>query len=47
FNEFEQAAEANNWIEHYRLQIETGYLKKIAADWYKENKSSIRYWKTE
>ncbi|CAG8536319.1 14525_t:CDS:2 [Gigaspora margarita] len=29
-----------------RLQIASGYLKEAAADWYKEERSNISYWKT-
>jgi hypothetical protein len=46
-NAFERAAETNKWITPSRkLQIAAGYLKGIAAHWYKEHKESntIRYW---
>ncbi|CAG8637731.1 8634_t:CDS:2, partial [Gigaspora rosea] len=47
FDDFERTAEANNWNGDRRLQIASGYLKEVAADWYKEKKNKIAYWKTE
>ncbi|RIB30064.1 hypothetical protein C2G38_2153636 [Gigaspora rosea] len=46
FDDFERAAEANNWNGDRRLQIASGYLKEAAADWYKEERINISYWKT-
>ncbi|CAG8796848.1 29262_t:CDS:2, partial [Gigaspora margarita] len=33
--------EANNWNRDCRLQIALGYLKEVAADWYKESKNEV------
>ncbi|CAG8842504.1 24816_t:CDS:1, partial [Gigaspora margarita] len=46
FNNFECAAEANNWNRDCRLQIALGYLKEAVANWYKEVRSTILCWKT-
>ncbi|CAG8848277.1 32914_t:CDS:2, partial [Gigaspora margarita] len=47
FDDFERAAEANNWNGDRRLQIALGYPKEAAADWYREVRNSIKDWKTE
>ncbi|RIB30630.1 hypothetical protein C2G38_2152082 [Gigaspora rosea] len=43
-DDFEKVAKANNWTEERRVKIASGYLKEIAAEWYKENKEVIKYW---
>ncbi|CAG8794318.1 14195_t:CDS:2 [Gigaspora margarita] len=47
FDDFERAAEANNWLEERKLKIAVRYLKEIAAEWYKDNKVNIIGWKDE
>ncbi|CAG8783667.1 4956_t:CDS:2 [Gigaspora margarita] len=42
FDNFECAAEANNWNGNCRLQIALGYLKEAMADWYRESSSHPR-----
>ncbi|CAG8799298.1 855_t:CDS:2 [Gigaspora margarita] len=41
FDIFERAAEANNWPKNQQLKIASGYLKEMAADWYKENRNLV------
>lgn len=47
FDDFEWAAEANNWSDERKLKIASGYLKGMAAEWYKDNKANIDGWKDE
>ncbi|CAG8747670.1 8989_t:CDS:1, partial [Cetraspora pellucida] len=44
FDDFERAAEANNWTDERKLKIASGYLKGLAAEWYKDNRSVIEKW---
>ncbi|CAG8793859.1 18002_t:CDS:1 [Gigaspora rosea] len=39
--------EANNWAKDLMVKIASGYLKEMAAVWYKTVKESIEYWKVK
>ncbi|CAG8469724.1 10547_t:CDS:2 [Gigaspora rosea] len=41
------AAEANNWAKDRRVKITSGYLKEMAAGWYKRIKEEVEYWKVK
>ncbi|RIB27353.1 hypothetical protein C2G38_2160736 [Gigaspora rosea] len=36
FDDSEHAVKTNNWNGNCRLQIDLGYLKEVAADWYRK-----------
>ncbi|CAG8719924.1 10579_t:CDS:1 [Racocetra persica] len=44
---FQRAANANNWPKPRRIDIASGYLFGIAANWYSDHKDDLQYWDNE